>query len=86
LYFLSKTVFCFLLLSSADNEITYRQELEMKYKELTETTHFERRLLEQEIENAKYQMKFANETIEKLGKFMQQRFKAKENSFIADIP
>jgi len=58
----------------------------MKYKELTETTHFERRLLEQEIENAKYQMKFANETIEKLGKFMQQRFKAKENSFIADIP
>jgi len=58
----------------------------MKYKELTETTHFERRLLEQEIENAKYQMKFANETIEKLGKFMHHRFKKMENSFIADTP
>ena len=40
----------------------------MKYKELMETTIFERRLLEQEIENGKYQMKFANESIEQLGK------------------
>ena len=57
-----------LILNSTDNEITYRQELETKLKELIETTSFEKKLLEQEIENSKSQLSFSNETVEQLGK------------------
>ena len=42
--------------------------METKYKELAETSIFEKRVKDQEIENYKTQLAVANESIDKLGR------------------
>ena len=57
----------FLLFSSADNEIAYRQELEIKYKELNDYSLFEKKLYEQELQNLKSQLNIAQSAMKDLG-------------------
>lgn len=66
-------------MSSTNYEITYRQDLERKYKELSEATVFEKKLLVQEVENTKSLLNAANETIKQLGNFL-----IKFNSYARD--
>ena len=58
---------CYFFSARADNEIAYRQELEIKYKELNDYTLFEKKLYEQELENLKSQLNIAQAAIKDLG-------------------
>ncbi len=53
----------------SDNEIAYRQELELKFKELNDLSLFEKKLYEQEIDNLKSQIEISQNTISQLGLF-----------------
>jgi hypothetical protein len=66
LYNIGKTFFYFF---RADNEIAYRQELEIKYKELNDYTLFEKKLYEQELENLKSQLNIAQAALKDSGSF-----------------
>lgn len=50
----------------SDSEISYRQELELKYKELLDEAKFEKKLFDQESQKLKDQLESTNQTIKHL--------------------